>query len=149
MRKISTAWKNTLPCRGNIKYFLRLTIRAAMTRAACLYDSICLFRHQCLLFAFAAGSFFLMIFISLAAAYFATTGSLSSQRTMLDASGISLLRWIASNSQRVVHRPQPMQRLRSTTVAPQPRHREASVLICSSVKGRRRSAKVPTGQKIQ
>ena len=39
----------------------------------------------------------------------------------------------ASNSHLVVHTPQPMRRLVSTTLTPQPRQRDASFLTCSSV----------------
>ena len=59
---------------------------------------------------------------------------LSSERTMVEQAGLSRLRWMASNSQRVVHRPQPMQRLASTMEAPQPRQRAVSFLTCSYVK---------------
>ena len=74
-------------------------------------------------------------------AYLSMGPTLSSQRTMLEASGTSRSRWIASNMQRVVHRPQPMQRFGSTTLTPQPRQREASALTCSSVKVSRSCSK--------
>ena len=67
---------------------------------------------------------------------------LSSALYIFDASGRSRLRWMASNSHLVVHRPQPMHWFSSTSVAPQPRQREASLRICSSVKVRRSLEKV-------
>ena len=67
---------------------------------------------------------------------------LSSVRYIRLASGTSRVRWMASNSQRVVHRPQPMHLFWSTTDTPQPRQRDASALTCASVKVMRSFANV-------
>lgn len=70
--------------------------------------------------------------------------SLSSVRIIVEASGTSRDRCMASNSQRVVQRPQPIHLFWSTTVTPQPRQRDASSRTCSSVNGLRSSEKVLT-----
>ena len=68
-------------------------------------------------------------------AYGRTAFILSSDFHILLHSGNSRFKWIASNSHCTVHRPHPIHLFGSTTDAPHPKQRAASVLICSSGTG--------------
>src|SRR5699024_4690317 len=90
-------------------------------------------------------SLFLFILICLFNAYGRIFFILSSLLIILLASGNSLFKWMASNSHFVVHTPQPMQRLKSTTEAPQLKHLSTSTFNCSSVSGSLVSSNIVLG----
>ena len=75
-----------------------------------------------------------LILIARFKAYLPRLGSFCSYLTIVEHSGRSRSRWMASNAHLVVHRPQPMHLLGSTIEAPQPRQRAVSARTCSSVK---------------
>ena len=75
-----------------------------------------------------------LILMARLSAYLPKLGSFCSYLTIVEHSGRSRSRWMASNAHLVVHRPQPMHLLGSTIEAPQPRQRAVSARTCSSVK---------------